>query len=154
MTAPEFDVAAAHRHFASHCFNASWKVILQPDRTPEEDDTLVALGNASLWHWTNRADCTDKNLSIAHWLLARIHCVVGRPVEAARHATRSLSLAERPGVAAYFRGAAHEACARAASLQGDRVTEEQHRDSAIQIAATLDDKEQKMLLDDLATIRP
>lgn len=125
----------------------------KPNRTPEDDEALVALGHASLWHWTRRTDCTDKNLSIAYWLLARIYCVTARIEGAERYAKRCLELSQRQGVPAYFLGCAHEACARAASIRRDAADRDEHLRLARRIAETLDDKrERKMLTDDLATI--
>ena len=153
-TVPAFDTEPAHRHFASHYFNASWKLMGKPERTPDDDETLIALGHASLWHWTQRPDCSDKNLSVAHWLLARIYSVTARPEEAHRHAIRCLALSQRPGVAPYFLGCAHEACARVAGLRGESGAAEKHACAAREIAESLEPGERKMLLDDLATGTP
>ncbi|MBW6493806.1 MAG: hypothetical protein K0B16_04495 [Burkholderiaceae bacterium] len=30
---PEFDLAAAHRYFAAHCFNSAWELIGKTDRS-------------------------------------------------------------------------------------------------------------------------
>ena len=39
-------------------------------RTSEEEDKMLQLSLASLWHWTQREDCTPTNLS--DWVLAGI----------------------------------------------------------------------------------
>jgi hypothetical protein len=150
---PDFDFASVHRHFAAQCFNDSWALITKASRTSDEDEALVALGHASLWHWSRRPDCTDKNLSIGYWLLARIYCVTSRVEGAERYAKRCLELSQRQGVPAYYLGCAHEACARAASIRRDAEGREEHLRLARRIAETLDDaKERKKLTDDLATI--
>src|SRR5258708_12645252 len=64
---PGFDVTKAHIHFAMECFNFTWTLLEKPTRTPAEDESMVLCALASLWHWTQRKDCTDLNLSIAHW---------------------------------------------------------------------------------------
>src|SRR5262245_54593374 len=148
-----FDPVSAHQHFAAQCFDDSWALINKPSRTPDEDEALVALGHASLWHWSRRPDCTDKNLSIGYWLLARIYCVTSRVEGAERYAERCLELSQRQGVPAYYLGCAHEACARAASIRKDTEGRDEHLRLAKRIAETLDDKrERKRLTDDLATI--
>ena len=48
--APEFDLEAAHRYFAAHCFNTAWDLIEKKNRTPEDDRMMVALNQASLFH--------------------------------------------------------------------------------------------------------
>jgi len=150
---PNFDPESAHRHFAVRCFDDSWALITKTTRTPDEDEALVALGHASLWHWTRRPDCSDKNLSIGYWLLARIYCVTLRVEGAERYAERCLELSQRPSVPAYFLACAHEACARAASIRRDTEGRNEHLRLARRIAETLDnERERKMLTDDLATI--
>jgi hypothetical protein len=146
------DFEAAHRKFAVECFNLSWKLIGKAERSPAEDITLVALAQASLWHWMQRPDCADRNLSIAHWLLARVYCVTCRPEEALRYATRSLEFAQRPEVPLFALAYAHEACARAAALQGSTETVQAHMGQARALAERLDANDRKRLLDDLATI--
>jgi hypothetical protein len=146
------DVEAAHRKFAAECFNLSWALMDKPGRTPADDVTLVALAQASLWHWMQRPECTDKNLSIAHWLLARVYCVVRRPEEASRYATLSLDFAQRSGVPAFALAYAHEACARVAAVRADRTAVSEHVGQARVLADQLDAGERTRLLDDLATI--
>jgi len=147
-----FDIEGAHRHFAADCFNRSWALIGKADRTAEDDTALVALAQTSLWHWTERPDCTDKHLSVAHWLLARVYCLTGRAAEADRYAAQSLAFARRPGVPPYFLAYAHEACARAASLQGQADAVRDHLQAARGLATDLKEEDRKMLLGDLATI--
>jgi hypothetical protein len=40
---PSFDISAAHKYFAAHCFNAAWDLIDKPGRTAEDDRMMVAL---------------------------------------------------------------------------------------------------------------
>jgi len=69
---PEFDLDAAYKYFSAECFNRAWELIEKKDRSPEEDDTLLALSMRSLWHWTQRKDCSAENLSVAYQQLSRI----------------------------------------------------------------------------------
>ena len=150
---PDFDVDSAHRYFAARCFNDSWALIGKATRTADEEEALIALGHASLWHWTRRPDCSDKSLSIAYWMLARIYCLTSRVEGAERYAKRCLEISQRPGVPNYFLGCAHEACARAAGIRKDAEGRDEHLRLARRIAETLEsERERKMLTDDLATI--
>jgi hypothetical protein len=58
-------------------------LIEKRDRTPEEDEQMIRLNQASLWHRTQREDCISTNLSIGYWQAARIYTLLGR-IEAAR----------------------------------------------------------------------
>ena len=50
-----FEADHAHRHFSASCFNLAWELIEKPDRTAEDDEQMVRLAQASLWHWTQRS---------------------------------------------------------------------------------------------------
>ena len=116
---PSFDLKAAHRYFAADCFNNAWTLIEKPDRTPEEDEQMLRLNQASMWHWTQREDCTNRSLSIGYWQASRIHALLGRAAEARHYGELSLKYgSEEPP---FFRGYAHEALARAEAKAGDRA---------------------------------
>jgi hypothetical protein len=61
---PDFDTEKAYRYFAADCFNKAWELIEKADRTPEDDERMLRLAQASLWHWTERNDCDNTNLAI------------------------------------------------------------------------------------------
>jgi ketosteroid isomerase-like protein len=151
---PSFDLMAAHRHFAASCFNQTWDLIDKSERTSEESEQLIALGHASLWHWTQRADRSAKNLSIAHWLLSRIYAVVGDAVQAQRYAASCLRISESGGVAPLFLGFAYEALARAALLARDRTGTDRFLKQARELASKVEEEDdRKRLQNDLDGIR-
>ena len=151
---PDFDTASAHRYFAAHCFNRCWQLIDKPARSPEESTELVALGHASLWHWTQRSDCTPKNLSVAHWMLSRIYAVLGDASPAQEHGEACLRFAESGDSPPFYVGCAHEALARAAVVRGDRTEAEAQLTRAHSLAETIEDADdRKLLLDDLSSVR-
>lgn len=53
---PDFDRIAAHRYFSAECFNQAWDLIEKPQRTAEDNEKMLLLSIASLWHWTQRPD--------------------------------------------------------------------------------------------------
>ena len=85
---PEFDVAAAHRYFATQCYNDAFDLIDKRDRSADDDARMLHLSMSSLWHWTQRADCTSTNLSIGYWQVARIYALLGQPDNARRDGLR------------------------------------------------------------------
>jgi hypothetical protein len=146
-----FDVAAAHRHFAAECFNRAWSLIDRPSRTPAEDEGMVSAALASLWHWTERSDCTDQNLSVGHWQASRVYALVGQGESARRHAERALHFAA--GCSPFYVGYAHEALTRAAVVLGDRAAAGEHLAQAQACAAAVTDaEERKMLESDLKSL--
>lgn len=148
---PTFDLQAAHKYFSAHCFNSAWDLIDKESRTPEEDQLMIALNQASLWHWTQREDCTPKNKSIGYWQTSRIYALLGRDFPARKYGQLSLDYAK--DAEPFFIAYAHEALARAAKIAGDSDTTNAHLSAARKLAESITDAEsKKMLEDDLETL--
>lgn len=139
------DVDLAHRHFAADCFNRTWTLIEKGHRTAADTEAMVLCALASLWHWTQRGDCTNRNLSIGHWQVARVYALAGQGENAMLHAQRSLELAE--GSPPFYVGYAHEAMARAALLVNDRERFQAHLNRARDCAAAVTEAEERQPLD-------
>ncbi len=151
---PKFDLQAAHKHFAKDCFNRAWVLIDKPRRSKGEEEQMLQLALSSLWHWTQRADCTPTNLSIGYWQVSRVFALLKQADNARRYAELSLDAARSEGVASFYLGYAYEALARAGMVAEDEAEMEKYLIQAHQIAATLTDPaEKKQLLHDLAKIR-
>ena len=145
------DTAAAHRHFSTACFNAAWNLLDKQDRSADEADGMVFLAHASAWHWTQRKDCTPRNLSISYWQLSRVYAVIGQGERAWHYGERCLAIS-RDEVPFYL-GYAHEALARAAALLNDEEALTAHLKTAWEFAAAVTEpEEKKMLVLDLDTI--
>src|SRR5437773_2541851 len=78
------DAATAHRNFSADCFNRAWDLMEKQSRTTDEDAMLLHLCHTSLWHWTQRDDCTPRSLSIGNWQVSRAYAVLGDAVNARR----------------------------------------------------------------------
>ena len=76
---PSFDTQRAHKYFSASCFNMTWELIEKPDRTREDDEQMIRMAQASLWHWTQRSDCSDKNVSIGYWQVRKQKNILPRP---------------------------------------------------------------------------
>ncbi len=150
---PDFDLTVAHKFFSTHCFNKAWDLIDQPSRTPEQDEEMIRLSLASTWHWKQRDDCTQVNLSVSFWQTSRIYSILGQVDNARRYARLCLDASQGDEVAQFYLGYAFEALARAESLVGNTAQMEQYLNQACNIAAEISDSDEKqMLLDDLAAI--
>jgi len=148
---PDFDVEQVHRHFSTHCFNAAWQLIDKSDRTSEDNEQMIRLVQASLWHWTGRPDCSDKNLSIGFWQASRVYALVGEADNARKYA--SLCLDKTPRDDEFCLGYAYEALARAELLVGNNAKARQHlADARRQAEGVSDDESRQMLVDDLRTL--
>jgi hypothetical protein len=147
----DFDEVAGHKFFAAHCFNKAWSLIEKKDRTPEDDRLMVAMSQASIYHWLQRDDCDNRRLSVGFWQASRIQALLGNAVEARRLAEVSLSYSD--GLEPFYIGYAREALARAESLAGNTAKASAHLEKAKKYAAEVRDKdERELLLKDLATL--
>lgn len=151
MNVPDFELAEAHRYFSANCFNRTWDYLEQSERSADDDQQMVLAAMASLWHWTQRGDCTEMNLSIGYWQAARVFAVLRQAAAAAYFAQASLRYSVT--LPAFYRGYAHEALARAAMVAADRPQMEQHLAQAqVCLAEITDAEEQAALAADLETI--
>jgi hypothetical protein len=144
-TTASFDPSRAHRHFSSVCFNRAWELIEKSDRSGADDEAMILCALASLWHWTQRPDCTDQNLSIAHWQVSRTYALTGQGENAQRHAMWSLELAK--DLLPFYKGYAHEAIARAALVLRDHQAFTDHLAQARAFANGIPDIEEKEALE-------
>jgi hypothetical protein len=146
-----FEVEAAHKFFAADCFNKAWDLIDKEGRTPEEDEQMILLNQASIWHWTGRDDCKDTNLSVGYWQASRIYALLGQADSARRYG--ELSLKYSHDAEPFFAGYAYEALARAEKVAGDAAQMNGYLEQAkAQAEKVTDEQDRKLLEDDLATI--
>jgi len=141
---PSFDLAEAHRFFAADCFNRAWDLIEKQDRTPAEDRRMVALNQASLFHWMERPDVTDRNMSIGYWQASRIQALIGEAAEARRYAEICLGYSQ--DLEPFYLGYAHEALARASLVAGDATGARRSLAEAEQLASKVGRKDDRNLL--------
>lgn len=150
--APAFDIEAAHRHFAAECFNRAWDLIDKKDRTAADERLMVALSQASIFHWMQRPDVTDRNLSVGYWQASRIHALIGAAPEARRLA--EICRQYSAGLAPFYLGYAHEALARACALAGESSGASDHIQEAEALAAQVSGNEDRdLLVADLAELK-
>jgi hypothetical protein len=151
---PDFDVISAHKYFSAECFNRTWDYMDKPIRTKNENEAMLHLSLASLWHWTQREDCTSTNLSIGYWQVSRVFALLRQADNARHYGELCLEASQKEGVPPYYFGTAYEALARAELVAGNLDKMELFLIQAHQVATMLTDpEEKKMLLSDLATIR-
>ena len=149
-----FELNDAHRYFSEECFNRAWDFIDKSARSPEEDQSMLLLGMASLWHWTHRPDVTPANLSIGYWQVSRIFALLGLVEEARQYGQLCLVASQGEGCQPFHLGYAYEALARAETLAGENSKAGEYLRLARQASEKISGSEdRKQLLDDLATIK-
>lgn len=146
-----FTEAAAHRFFAAQTFNQTWTYLENPARTAADDWQMLALAQASFYHWGVVGK--PVNWGRAHWILSRVYAVLGRGAEAMAHGRQYLALVDEHSLFPFDRAYAYEAMARAAAVLGQA-------EEALQLAAQateagkaiVKDEDRELLHSDLATI--
>ncbi len=150
----DFDTQEAHNYFSAECFNRAWDFIDKPKRSLSDEDRMLQLSLASLWHWTQRQDVTPKNLSIGYWQVSRVFALLRQADLARQYAKLSLEAVQDKGVEPFYLGYAYEALARAEMVGRNDDEMEKYLVLAHQFAALVINSEEKnQLLRDLASIR-
>ncbi len=142
---------AADRAQAVALFNHAWSLLDLPERTPAEEFDLIHCTHASRWHWGRAGG--PQEWAIGEWQCARTYAVLGRHEPATVHAQRCLDLCAEHELGGYIVASAHEALARAHMVRGDLGAARVERDLAAELAAGLDDLEDRAVVEgDLATL--
>lgn len=139
------DLAQAHQHFSADCFNRAWELMEKPGRSADDDRQMLLLTLSSLWHWTQRADCTARHLSVGFWQASRVFALLGQAQNAAEYGEQCLRHSENQPP--FYRAYAHEALARAAMAAGNIEALARHLQAARRLAAEVDDREERSLLE-------
>lgn len=142
-----------HRQLGADLFNATWELLDRDDRSPEDDDAMLARAYASLYHWSQVPQVRAANLGRGHWLVSRVHAVLGLPDASARHAARYVSIARGGDVDDWDLAAAFEASARAAAVAGDHEAADRFEALAREALASVTDADDRAVVEaDLATL--
>jgi hypothetical protein len=150
---PDFDLASAHKFFSADCFNHTWDYIEKPDRSTDDDQEMLLLSMASLWHWTQRPDCTPGNLSVGYWQLSRVYALLHQPGMARQYAHLCLKSSQGEGTLPFHLGYAYEALARAEQISNNIEKMNEYLDLARKACESIKDADtRKQLLVDLETI--
>ena len=153
MQTPEFDVQTAHRYFAADCFNKTWGYLDKKDRTPSENLDMISTCHASYWHWTQCADHTPLNISVAYWQLSRVYAMTNQPKLALSFASLCLKISQTNELSPFNMAYAYEALARASSVANKPEEAATWLENAKKIAESdLETDEKQQLLTDLNTI--
>jgi hypothetical protein len=142
---------AAERGRAVALFNHVWSLLELPRRSAAEDFDMVHAAHASCWHWGRAGG--PQEWAIGEWQCARVYAELVRGEPALAHARRCLALCEEHDLDGFVVASAHEALARAHLVAGDLAAARRHRDRAAELAAGLDDLEDRAVVEgDLATL--
>lgn len=141
-----------HRELSASCFNAAWDLIDLDDRTPAQDDEMLALTMASYWHWTQRDDFAPTKASVAHWQISRVHALRGEGDMALGWGRKAVEALPDPVAEPFYAAYGFEAMARGAMVEGNRASAEEHLARAHALLPSIDDDARSYVEADLADI--
>ena len=142
---------AVERALAVALYNGTWDLMLTPDRTVAQNDTMIHRAHASRHHWAAVGDAA--NLARGEWLCSRVYTILGRGEPALWHARRCLEICEENGIGDWDIAGAYEAMARASAASGDsRATRVWLGRAREACAAIADPEDREHIEEDLATI--
>jgi hypothetical protein len=140
------------RRAAAAAFNFAWTLLERADRSPAEDDLMIHAAHASRFLWEDVGGPTQH--ARGEWQVSRVYAVLGRAEPALHHARRCLGVCEASDIGGFDLAFAYEALARAHGIAGDRAEAERCAALARDLAAAVeDDEDRQVLLDDLDTLR-
>lgn len=142
---PEPDLKRAHQFFSTHCFNQTWNILDDAERSAKAREEMLLLSFASLWHWTQRADCTEQTRSVGYWLVSRVYATLGQGAGASEFAAKCLEVSS--SLLPFYRGYAHESMARALRLLGKDDEAVAHLAEAGRCAEQVADPQERSLLE-------
>lgn len=142
-----------HKHFSTDCFNKCWKLIEKKNRTPEDEEDMVLLTHASLWHWTQRDDYQPMNLSVAYWQLGRVYCQTKNTPMARHYGQKCVEISIENNMPPFYVGYGYEVLAHASALEANAGEAREYlRLAGEQIEKITVDKNKKLLQADLEKV--
>jgi hypothetical protein len=75
-----------HQELAVNLFNQSWYVLLKADRSRKDEDVLLNMVHASLYHW--RMIGQPINILRGEWMIAHVYTLLGHKDAALYHAEK------------------------------------------------------------------
>ncbi|MDP6117350.1 MAG: hypothetical protein QGG53_36260 [Planctomycetota bacterium] len=143
-----------HVHFSANSFNDCWTYIEKEERTDEDVENMLLLANTSLWHWTQRSDCTPQNLSIAYWQLGRVNCLAGDTALAQHYGEKCIEISKENKLGPFCLGYGYEVMADASVLKGNKKDAEKYLQLATDEMEKVQDKfDRDLLQKDIERIR-
>jgi len=73
-----------HQELSLNLFNQSWDVLLKADRSRKDEDVLLNMVHASLYHW--RMIGQPINILRGEWMIAHVYTLLGHKDAALYHA--------------------------------------------------------------------
>lgn len=139
-----------HRSEAARLFNAGWTLWDLPERTADDDATLLTNAFASRHHWHEVGSL--EQWIVADWMVARA-AAAGDGELAVRFARRAFTSAQGGEIEDWMVASTAEGVARAYAAAGDHSSRDEWHDRASEMTCGVrDDESRALIARQLATV--
>lgn len=135
-----------HKYFSVNCFNECWNYLEADSLSAADSQKMVLLASSSLWHWQQRQDVTQQNLSIGYWQLAKAYIKTKMPIAAMKAANTCLELSLKAELSPFYIGYAYEVLAYSNLLNDYARKAQKNLAIAEKYLSEVADKEEKQYL--------
>ncbi|GAA1960798.1 hypothetical protein [Catenulispora subtropica] len=146
----ELEQAAWHRDMAKRTYNATWALIDQPVRSPEEDRRMLLLACASRVHWGEAGGAREH--AIGDWQVGHVLALLGDGALSLSFARQALATVEAHGWTDFTLASAYEGVARAYAALGDAAGREEYAAKCREALAALPPEDREAIAGQLATV--
>ena len=136
-----------NRRYAVELYNAAWDLLDSPDRTPTQDDEVLAMAFASRHHW-GAADGGDEQLAVGDWFIGHVAAHVGLAEVALRFSSRALDRVEATGGGGWLLASVYEGMARAHGCSGNAAERARFTELAEAALDAIEDPEEREVIED------
>lgn len=144
MTDPQQpDPVAWHRKFAAASNNRAWELSVR-ERSPREDQEMLAAAHASAWHWSVVG--AELNQMRATMLLAEVHALLGMAPSAMRYAEEMREYFLRVCAPEWETAFVHAIHAHAAAVAGQSQAHAASYALATEALAAIPDEEDRRIV--------
>ncbi|MGA2529373.1 MAG: hypothetical protein ABSG36_09455 [Acidimicrobiales bacterium] len=134
----------SRRQDAIAAFNRAWELIESAERSPAEDDEMLAASFASRYLWESIGD--DEKRSVGDWQISHVASLLGYVDLALDRAQRSLECVTANGWIDWRLASCYEGMARAKAAAGDLDEFEHWAALSRQVLDSLEDEEDRELI--------
>jgi hypothetical protein len=143
------DTAAWQRRLAAQANNRAWELAEAASRTPEQDEDMLQAAHAAMYFWKRVGDAGHR--AHAAQLVAHVYALLRLPGPARHYLAQSQPHFLQQPCAAWELSLAHAVAAHVAAAADEPAAHARHYAQAEQLLATLDNAEERDMLQ--ATLR-
>lgn len=141
----------AHHYLAIELNQQTWALLAKENRDERDQKRMLHFARGSLHHWPHSPKFEPVHAQRGHWLLSRVHAVLGQGSQALTHAERCLTLTGELALGDFDLAYAHEAMARAHAATGNESEAAHHHTLATEAGQAISgEKDRAMFVTDLA----